>query len=287
MQCEAFEQRLNQLLDRRRPVESDDRLLAHAHVCPRCRCLLDGQRLLLDVLQFGETPDTVHDFAKRVVARNLAIEQAEQRRTRGARRLVRTISSLAALVFIALFVTAWSSLRTGGETKYESAHVDARRTTTTDALQPNAVQIGPRSPAEEVQGTSAPENFPAPETAAVASAESADFELYHELFDILQTASVEDLVADVSPVESAAGDMALAEDDGDQVAMLLGDWQMRVAEMPAESLQVDQIAGGLKPITEPFGVAFDLLRQTFPGGKPEVEKPQAGHRPPVANARFS
>jgi hypothetical protein len=243
--------------------------------------LLDGQRLLLDVLQFGETPQTAHDFAERVVARNVAIEQAEQRRTRGAHRLVRTISSLAALVFIALFVAAWSSLRTGDETKDEAVLVNARRATATDALQPNASQIGPRGSAKEVQETLAPE------TAVVASAESADFELYHELFEIFQTDSEEDLVADASPVESAAGDMASAEGDKDQVAMLLGDWQMQMAEMPTESLQVDHIAGGLKPITEPFGVAFDLLRQTFPLGKPEAEKPQAGYKLPAGNARFS
>lgn len=280
MQCEAFERRLNQLLDRRRPVESDDRLLAHAHVCRRCRRMLEGQRLLLDVLQFGETPEPADDLASRVVSRHVAVQQAERQRKRGARRFVRTVSALAAIGLVALFLTAWSS-GPNRETIKNRVAADAPAPAAANALHGR-----PSQPVLRASAAAAPTTLrvAASET---ASAQSTDFELYHELFDVFQTASVDDLVAGASLAEPTSNDTEAADSGEDQVAMLLGDWRMRMSEIPAEPLQVEQITGGLKPITEPFGVAFDLLWQSIPSEKTAVKKPQAGGTPRVGNARFS
>ncbi len=50
MQCETFEARLNQLLDRRRHPELDDELKAHALCCSSCQQMLDTQSMLFGAL---------------------------------------------------------------------------------------------------------------------------------------------------------------------------------------------------------------------------------------------
>ncbi|MEQ8788008.1 MAG: hypothetical protein RIC55_17000 [Pirellulaceae bacterium] len=253
---------------------------------------------MLETLQFGETPDTSGDFSREVVSRHVtqqqlaqqesARRQAELRRS-GARRLVRTVSAIAALALIAVFVTAWSSRR-GGEQ-------DGGRPRTAIA------EAADSGASRHVQQNSAA--LPAMDVATLVAV-PADYELYQDLFDIFEQSPLEAGDARTphgqrrdAAMESGATASSIANADSlgtveqhDQYAMLLDDWRMRLAEMPAEPLQVEQITGGLKPITEPFGVAFDLLRQTLPGENLPgqnlpVEKPQARRRPRLDNARFS
>jgi hypothetical protein len=67
MQCENFESRLNQILDRRARPETDEMLLAHAATCEPCRELLAVGELLFDGVDLLETPEISPGFARRVV----------------------------------------------------------------------------------------------------------------------------------------------------------------------------------------------------------------------------
>lgn len=67
MHCEAFERRLNDLLDRRMPPGSDEALRAHAASCAGCQRLLDGHLVLLaayhrpasGVVSYQRDPSTI------------------------------------------------------------------------------------------------------------------------------------------------------------------------------------------------------------------------------------
>ena len=100
MQCEAFETRLNQLLDRRERPEVDDYLLAHAQRCEACRELLAVQELLFDGLELLERPEVSGRFAQRVVT-----SAASSRRSsaRSAPRWLVVAASLAAIAIVAVF----------------------------------------------------------------------------------------------------------------------------------------------------------------------------------------
>jgi hypothetical protein len=107
MQCEVFESRLNQILDRRARPESDPRLLAHAQACESCRELLAAQELLLDGLDQLESPDVSPGFAQRVVA-GLAPSQGYSSSRSPARWLV-FLAGLAATLVIGLAAGQWLS----------------------------------------------------------------------------------------------------------------------------------------------------------------------------------
>ncbi len=69
MRCEAFESRLNQLLDQRRVVDTDRELLNHAVHCPACSHTLHLLDVLLDGLAESAPPGLSEDFAFNVVER--------------------------------------------------------------------------------------------------------------------------------------------------------------------------------------------------------------------------
>jgi hypothetical protein len=68
MNCHEFEQRLNDVLDRRGQPEADERLGAHAADCSDCRTRLIGARVLLRGLSRLAVPALPRQFARRVVA---------------------------------------------------------------------------------------------------------------------------------------------------------------------------------------------------------------------------
>lgn len=71
MRCDAFERRMQQLLDERRAPEYDSSLAAHAAICTVCGELLQAQRELLATLDRSarDADDRLtHGFSERVVA---------------------------------------------------------------------------------------------------------------------------------------------------------------------------------------------------------------------------
>lgn len=67
MQCEAFEDRLNAVLDERRRPECDAELVAHTAGCPACRQLAKAYQILLDGFYELATPEPPADLAERVM----------------------------------------------------------------------------------------------------------------------------------------------------------------------------------------------------------------------------
>ncbi len=72
MQCEAFENRLQVLLDERQCPEEDVLLAEHAADCPHCRDVLDAQAGLFDTVRDWSVANLEIDLVDRVVARATA-----------------------------------------------------------------------------------------------------------------------------------------------------------------------------------------------------------------------
>ncbi|MGE0605591.1 MAG: anti-sigma factor [Pirellulales bacterium] len=70
MQCDEFENRLNDLLDARAAPEQDPQLAAHGEECQPCRALLAAERRLLQGLARNTLPTVAADFADVVVRRS-------------------------------------------------------------------------------------------------------------------------------------------------------------------------------------------------------------------------
>lgn len=80
MQCDEFDARLDNLLDRRRLPADDPRLQRHAQVCPRCREQLTATVRLLSGLDLLEVPPLRDDFAQRVVQEVVPASQTRHTR---------------------------------------------------------------------------------------------------------------------------------------------------------------------------------------------------------------
>jgi hypothetical protein len=68
MQCEEFEDRLNQVLDARRRPEWDAELRLHCETCPECRDVATAYGVLLDGFYALAMPEAPADMAARVLA---------------------------------------------------------------------------------------------------------------------------------------------------------------------------------------------------------------------------
>ncbi len=102
MQCEKFEDRLHELLDRREPPESDARLQEHAALCANCAEQLAAQESLFAGLKLSQPPELSANFTQRVMA------TSPPRRSNGAfGKLVVGLLVLAAILLIALLPAAW------------------------------------------------------------------------------------------------------------------------------------------------------------------------------------
>lgn len=69
MRCEAFENRLNVLLDRHEPPENDALLSEHAAACAPCRDMLDAQAGLFDTVRDWSVANLEVDLVDRVLAK--------------------------------------------------------------------------------------------------------------------------------------------------------------------------------------------------------------------------
>jgi hypothetical protein len=104
MKCDEFEEHLQQMLDRRRPLHRAASLWAHAQKCRACRGLLDAYEDLLAGLELFEPPALNEDFAQRVV------RQVEPARP-AVRRWVKYLRLTAAALAAGLLLTLLPGLR--------------------------------------------------------------------------------------------------------------------------------------------------------------------------------
>jgi hypothetical protein len=95
MQCEAFEERLNAVLDERRRPEWDAELRAHTADCAVCRQLAASYQLLLDGFYELASPEPPADLALRV----LEVRQQHAGRLRRRWFAVPALAAAAAIVF--------------------------------------------------------------------------------------------------------------------------------------------------------------------------------------------
>lgn len=324
MQCEAFEQRLNRLLDRRRRPDADGALIAHAQRCGNCRRLLDGQRLLLDSLETFEPPSSSPAFSVGVVRRHLS-----ERSRRRSRRTLRMFGSLAAVVMVAIFAASWRARRLGEDSGRFFPRASAERVALETALasapsaqsakrrtarrgprvartgvpavaghaasadRPHSPAAAPRDSAPRVDPTRVsvdPPGLALPIESSGHGAPAGDRSIADADADLLLAAdaALQSIVGQpwLEALQSRPGEHLPAQDEQQRGLVMLDSWATQWAEMPAEPLEVDQIAGGLEPLTQPFGVAIDLLRQALPSGKTHVKKPQAKVGPRLSGNRL-
>ncbi len=108
MQCREFDDRMNDVLDRRQVPERDALLLRHAGECLPCRQTLHGQAALLAGLELGEIPQPSNQFAAAVLAQASVIPVATIVDTRrGGKKWAGAIAafvSLAAVVIVAVLI---------------------------------------------------------------------------------------------------------------------------------------------------------------------------------------
>ena len=109
MRCDQIEQRLNELLDDRRPVHTDARLLEHQRDCPRCRAMIAGFAELqegIDAAHFdrqSQLPHLSEGFAAAVVQQALT---PPHRRRPAMVRPARWLAAAAAVAAV-LLLAAW------------------------------------------------------------------------------------------------------------------------------------------------------------------------------------
>src|SRR5262245_55177732 len=105
MRCEAFENRLQLLLDERQCPEEDSLLVEHAADCAHCRDVLDTQAGLFDTVRDWSVCNLEIDLVDRVVARATAADvpavPASRSWWRTAAGRWTTIAVAAALMLIA------------------------------------------------------------------------------------------------------------------------------------------------------------------------------------------
>lgn len=119
MQCREFEDRLNLLLDERRPPGGDPLLAEHAQSCETCGQLLAGhEALLMGVSHWKRhrAPRPAGDFSRRVVADVVAADLVAAEVVRPSRQawlVAACLVATAAAVLLAVSIAAWNSLGDG------------------------------------------------------------------------------------------------------------------------------------------------------------------------------
>ena len=66
MLCNAFDQRVDRLLDERESLESDEEIRTHVAICPRCHAALRAHVQLLDILHKVEFPEQLTPQTRRM-----------------------------------------------------------------------------------------------------------------------------------------------------------------------------------------------------------------------------
>ena len=117
MKCREFEERMNLLLDERRPLDGDAPLADHASGCEPCRQLLAGQQAVLAGLRFGRAARLSPEFSRRVLAQAEqpmeAVVLADRGPSRRAWAVVCGLMGIAAAMLVAVSIAAFNSAGNG------------------------------------------------------------------------------------------------------------------------------------------------------------------------------
>jgi hypothetical protein len=117
MNCDEFETRLQQRLDRRQTLIDDSRLLDHALTCSPCAATLETYQELFDQVARWQPPELDPDFSARTVRRafpeTIAVRPSSSNAPR--RYLLQAVTALASLVLVAVLGRFWlASVSTSG-----------------------------------------------------------------------------------------------------------------------------------------------------------------------------
>lgn len=231
MQCEAFERRLQQLLDLRQRPEYDRLLLQHAETCCDCAESLAAQELLFARLGSDQVEEPDDEFTACVVEQALVCLNRVS--SSGLKLLVAV--GIAALLLL-MVVPAWMGRKSLGPSNDVSQMVLALP----DLGQRELVQ-----PESRDRGSA---GLPAPDGAAALAMLGG---------------------ADRSPMAGpqSAGRTDMLQMDSLAHALYIDSFGTLLLELPDGTLApVDQLTGGLRPLASSFSVAFDALRRSFPLG---------------------
>jgi hypothetical protein len=240
MQCDKFENQINELLDRREHPLEDAAVTAHADDCDRCRRRLDACAALLDGMAFTQLPRFSDDFSARVVAQAAAppveIHRQNGRRSRWVVRLL----SVAALVLIVAIPAAIHGLRTETSGLADNPTPD---------VEPPSELVSADQPEVAVQGNEARAS-----DGENRIANSEDDEALEEMVVRLRAAWPE--VRQSIMTDSLAAAPITDLQDG----------------------LVDHVSVPLKPLAVSVTGTINIVRGTFSRGvsQPRPDKPQAG-----------
>ncbi len=141
MQCEKFEQRLQQLLDDRCDVDQDETLREHAEACCECSSTLRAQRVLFTSMRMIPQSDGLNGVGHRVLD-NLMVEQKHRRK----RRTTMIALAIAAILLIALLPLAgqrgpWPKNKQPGSGQLALAMSPTERAATRDLSEAEAEEL--------------------------------------------------------------------------------------------------------------------------------------------------
>ncbi len=256
MQCETFEGRLHELLDRRELPESDASLREHALVCSDCAETLAAQDALFAGLAKAEIPTISADFTQRVLA-----NKRPELNHRFFRRFSLGLLVLAAVLLVAVLPTYWW-LHSAGSPRNDGSDQDGPGRLVADETNPtlnhdkDSTHQDEREPRLEEES---PESTPAP---MKGESETGTMIAGTALPNVLRgLPSVHDLPWEV-PTRLPGIDQEQAE--------------------AVKDVWVSQVATPLKPVTNSVNGAFNVLKRALAATPdwqldPDLEgEPQAG-----------
>ncbi|QDU27851.1 hypothetical protein ETAA8_29420 [Anatilimnocola aggregata] len=248
MKCTDFEDRLNQLLDDRLPVQDDQELAAHADQCADCREVLTAQEHLFRGLRTLQRQTMAPDLGRLVLAEVVTqpISFPPIPPPRFQRPWAAILTSAAALL-VAVSLGTWIANRSNPAIPATGTNETSSRPLRPDGLA--IIKAGPK----RLQAT--------PHGLALNPAPSGDSSV-----PLDQRAAYRQAMESLSthwPHSSA--------------------WT-QPSTWPVENLDVEHYAPSIRPIRESFEVAIDVLMRTLPGKRdvrsspPQALQPYGGWR---------
>lgn len=155
MQCDQFEQHLQETLDARRSPWADPALIGHAERCAQCRAVLRAHDALQRGLEHSTPGPLAADFTSRVVQLACEPESSPVRLERSPRFRVAMVAAAAALLLVAI-LPAWQFWRWNGSPV--PSLIGSARSTPTTMTRPGQQKPTPEPAPYGVANTN-PERF--------------------------------------------------------------------------------------------------------------------------------
>lgn len=159
MNCDEFEDRIHQVLDRRANLETDSELCRHAQQCEGCRSVHQGYLRLFEGLNRRELPSLDADFSERVVQ----LAQTHPIRTRDSltawrsRRVLAAWSAIALALLVAWVLPARYGIQEGGVSELsrhgpsEAEVVEAAEASLAESSLPPTIELHLPWPAQDAE----------------------------------------------------------------------------------------------------------------------------------------